>query len=158
MALLFVSVNGIYPYLAHMATNHFHKASNAESTRYRTYPGTCLSYFAIATGSPVDASPKTTRMRFFLLMWLLYTYHINMLIASTMISFLAVEQYGQPFQTEDQLMSSEIQLGIDQRTLNYLKKYFHLHNQTNTLSKNMTGKIVYCDSTSECLSRIAQNR
>lgn len=158
MTFFLISMNWIYPFLAYKATNYFHKTSNAECSRYRTYRGTCITYFAMATGSTVDIYPKTIRMRFFLFMWLFYTYHLNMFFASTLVSFFAVEQHEPPLQTEEQLVLSDMQLGIDQRAFNYFTNYFYLHKQRRELSKNMTGKMIYCDSTSKCLSRIVQYR
>lgn len=158
MTLFFISMYWIYPYLAFLATNHFHKSSNDECPRYRSFRGTCITFFAMSTGSTVDIYPKTIRMRFFLFMWLFYTYHLNMYFGSTLLSFLAVEQYGSSLKTFHDLISSGMELGIDSRTLNYFKEHFFLEENMTHKERSIYSKMVYCNSTSACLSRIVRNR
>lgn len=148
----------IYPYLAFMATNHFHKSSTDERSRYRTFRGTCITFFAMSTGSTVDIYPKTIRMRFFMFMWLFYTYHLNMYFGSTLIWFFAVEQYGPSLKTTRDLLDSGMELGIDKRTLDYFKDHFFtLENMTNN-ERIVFDKLTYCNSTKACLSRVAKDR
>lgn len=148
----------IYPYLAFMATNYFHKSSNDECSRYRTFRGTFITFFAMSTGTTVDIFPKTIRMRFFLFMWLFYTYHLNMLFGSTLLSFFAVDQYNPPLKTIHGLINSGLELGIDERTVSYFKEHFVSNHQLNRTDGKLSEKLTYCNRTTACLSRIVRDR
>lgn len=148
----------IYPYLAFMATNHFHRSSNYECSRYRSLSGTFITMFAMSTGSTVDIYPRTIRMRFFLFIWLFYTYHLNMFYGSTLIRTLALEQYGPSIETVDELIASGMELRLDKRTQNYFKHHVPLKSEMSTKRRNFWEKLIYCNSTSVCLSEIVRSR
>lgn len=148
----------IYPYLAFIATNYFHKSSNDECSRYRTFRGTCITYFAMSTGSTVDIYPKTIRMKFFLFIWLFYTYHLNMYFGSTLIWFFAGKQHGPTLKTVDELFASGMDLGLDKRTQNYFKDHFYLHGNVTESDQKIYQNLIYCNSTNACLSQIVRDR
>lgn len=82
--------------------------------------------------------------------------------SSTLLWFFAVEHYDSSIKTINDLFASGMELGVDIRTHNYFKDHFFELPINDTYDLSHKGrnrkKMIFCNSTSVCLSRIVSNR
>lgn len=80
-----------------------------------------------------------------------------MYVGSTLIWFFTGEKYSPLIKTSYELINSGMELGVDERTANYFKDQLSEKEMTE-IEQKITDRLIFCNSTNVCLSRIARDR
>lgn len=141
----------LYVLLIMLISTNLAKFNEREYSGYKNYIKNLFNVLRIITGNPLSVQPKSTKVRFLIMLWVIFSLNLNITYETSLVSVLTSNSHTQELKTVDSLLKSNYKLYL----LPPARRFFKDSMQA---TREFKKKLINCDQMETCLARVAYKK
>lgn len=122
-----------------------------ESNIYKNYVTCVLNVVSIITYSPVATLPRSSHVRFLIMLWVIFSLNLNIIYQTNLMSVLTSTSFDQELTTVEEMLRTNYDIYI----IPAAKRFF---DDNSELTRTIEARLKNCEDMEDCLNWVAYKK